>query len=886
MNTIIPNELNITINTSVPGFQKINYKPSMNIKNVNKDDRKIQFDPLIKLNPATIKKVPEDLRQKEFVNKGLFQSLLNYHNGAHKAKTLKEATFTGIVDNNIKVTLDTLFPTNSVIYINKSPYVIVDIQWRKGDWKIDTKQKPVELDSSKIDNPYLYSSVVQDEIISGDRQLQQIPEDLTYGENYVGPKNTVTPAPSTETVVDTPIATPIATPTASGVNQPQPTPTPTPTPTPIPTPIPTPEQTPEQTPENKIVPYTPSKPTSITTESQTDIEPYVKPEPLAITDTDSNNIPPLAIEDSNIGPINDDIEEIDDDEISNDNIVPETKLTPSKISSKFLRDFFNSVSYYYMVNSLYKFMNNNTRNYINNIYLHTTTINVKINTTNLSKDAYKETINNMSVKKNAGGGDCFFIAVSDAINYYNYLNQNDKIISGIYGSGTKIFTQLYLRSLVADYILSSPNLDTYLQNAIVNVEDLNEKFENHLKTIEQLTKEEGNGEISGNDYVSIAENIYKNFDNFFVKKPNGVPFDINDYYKPFKVIEKSEIKDYIESSDYWANEVGIYALCSSLKLNVIPIERVDSSDGSRLRIPFANFSKSDNKWNKYLFLYYYSSHYELITFKYYEKKIKKTGKTIIGFKNLPQTAVIFDKRNNDIIPPIYILFLIYGSYYSRQKDEYKDNFSFFPVFMKIIENSYKNMIDTQYDGNIDSINKFNDYFNTNFPGNNINKLLPIQIENSPQEGGRNPYSNPYNNPYSNPYNNPYSNPYNNPYSNPYSKPAYKMVKKTEDNKSNVGYYITIDMELHPGLTLTPEELKESQCRQKWNAVRKAYAGFRGQPYIIPPVYQTNKTSKNKEDQSRNKTKAQKGGLRKNRKTKKNLYVLERKKKTLKNKEEP
>jgi hypothetical protein len=852
MTTIIPNELNITINTSVPGFQKIKYSPSMTISNINKDDKTIRFDPLLKLNPATIKKVPEDLRQKEFVNKGLFQSLLNYHQGAHRAKTLKEATFTGIVDNNIKVTLDILFPTNSVIYINKNPYVIVDIQWRKGDWKIDTNQKPVEFDSSKIQNPYLYSSVVQDEIISGEQQLHQLPEDLTYGENYAGPKNTITPAPSTETVVATPIASPIA----SGVKQPSQTQTQTQTQTPISTP----PQIPPSNQENKIVPYDPSKkPIPKTIEIQTDVEPYVKPEPLTITDI-NDNVTPLAIEDSNDATVNKNIEELEE---TNENIVPETKLLPSKLSSKFLRDFFNSVSYYYMVNTLYKFMNDTTKNYINGIYLHTTTITVKTNTSNISKDAYKETVNKLSVKRNSGGGDCFFIAVADAINYYNFINPKDTFVNGIYGSGSKIFTQLYLRSLVSDYILSSSNLETYLQNAIVNAANLNEHFENHLKTIEQLSKEQGdNSEITEEDYVNMAENIYKNFDNFFVKRPKQVPFDVTYYYKPFKVITKSEIKSYIESSDYWANEVGISALCSKLKLNIIPIERVDSNNVSRLRIPFANFSNSDNKWNKYLFLYYYSSHYELITFNYYEKKIQKTGKTIVGFKNLPRTAIIFDKRNNDIIPPIYILFLVYGSYYSRQTDEYKEHFSFFPEFMKIIDNSYRNMIDTQHDGNISSLNKFNDFFNSNFPGNNINSQRVPQIENTSQEGGLTHY-------------------------NPYNKPAYKMVKpRDEINKSNIGYYISIDMELHPGLTLTPEELKESQCRQKWNAVRKAYAGFRGQPYVIPPVYQTNKTNKtlkNKEEQNNNKTRAQKGGLSKINKTRKHeLYGFDRRKKTLKN----
>jgi hypothetical protein len=84
--------------------------------------------------------------------------------------------------------------------------------------------------------------------------------------------------------------------------------------------------------------------------------------------------------------------------------------------------------------------------------------------------------------------------------------------------------------------------------------------------------------------------------------------------------------------------------------------------------------------------------------------------------------------------------------------------------------------------------------------------------------------------------------------------------------------------------LTPKELKESQCRQKWNSVRKAYAGFTGQPYVIKPIYQMNKTTKNKEEQSTNKNNTQKGGLRRILKTKKNkLYTLSSKKrKTIKN----
>jgi len=138
--TTIPNELKITIHTSIPGYQTIEYKPSMTITNISTDDSSVRFNPLIKLDKVIIDKVPENIRKKEFFNKGLFESLLKYTKSS-EAKNLTQATRNGIVDNNIKLTLETLFPENSVIYIGKNPYAIADVQWTKGDWKIDLKQK-------------------------------------------------------------------------------------------------------------------------------------------------------------------------------------------------------------------------------------------------------------------------------------------------------------------------------------------------------------------------------------------------------------------------------------------------------------------------------------------------------------------------------------------------------------------------------------------------------------------------------------------------------------------------------------------------------------------------------------------------------------------------
>ena len=137
-NIPIPDQLNIIINTSIPGFQKIEYRPSMTIKDTQ--EKHIIFNPLIKLDKSIISKIPKEYQIKEFFNKGLFQSLINHLNKQPVASLL-QATRQGYIDNNIKVILDTIFSVNSVIYVDKKPYAIADVRWTTGDWKIDVKKK-------------------------------------------------------------------------------------------------------------------------------------------------------------------------------------------------------------------------------------------------------------------------------------------------------------------------------------------------------------------------------------------------------------------------------------------------------------------------------------------------------------------------------------------------------------------------------------------------------------------------------------------------------------------------------------------------------------------------------------------------------------------------
>jgi hypothetical protein len=120
---VIPSDLRITLNTSVPGFQAVTFRPQMLIP--DSKEKKVFFYPLIRLKQSVIDSVPAELRIKQFFNKGLFESLLRYHGSAPIQEStpklsLEKARKYGYFNNNIKITLDTLFKYGTVIYVDKN----------------------------------------------------------------------------------------------------------------------------------------------------------------------------------------------------------------------------------------------------------------------------------------------------------------------------------------------------------------------------------------------------------------------------------------------------------------------------------------------------------------------------------------------------------------------------------------------------------------------------------------------------------------------------------------------------------------------------------------------------------------------------------------------
>lgn len=184
----VPNQLNINIRTSIPGHQFIQFKGENLKLDLGKDYQSVLFNPTLKLPQEIIKKIPENIRKTQFFKKGYYESLMNYiktKTSFKQTNSLSHAIQNGFIDNNIEFTLDCLFPENGVIYIGNRPFVIIDKQWTKGDWNIDIKNKPVEITSNDIKNPFLKAAIVQNEILAGKEQLENMSKMNIQGPNFV-----------------------------------------------------------------------------------------------------------------------------------------------------------------------------------------------------------------------------------------------------------------------------------------------------------------------------------------------------------------------------------------------------------------------------------------------------------------------------------------------------------------------------------------------------------------------------------------------------------------------------------------------------------------------------------------------------------------------------
>lgn len=856
----IPNELNVTMNTNMPGYSKLKYKPDMTIKGLKA--KNIQFNPLIKLNDAIVKDTYAKLKQIKpkmliselFLEKSYFNTLLSYHKSTNwiQTITLEQAHQAGNIDNNIKITLKYVFEPRSLIYLKDEPYSIGALNWTTGDWKLDTKEKSQPLPSY---NPFLRSAMITTRILSGEKELKTLKKlhpNLIQGPNYVPDPSIfaagITPArpPPQPQPAPTPrILPPGPKPTTPPILPPGPAPPPgPPVPPPPPAPRPNPRLAITDDPGIEILPDNDDKYITEPVFSNEAIAQMRLPFELHNKKNNKNvKAADVLTYVSGMGIDTSTFKKYLSKSVLIDAILNKIK-TPS---TKKIQTYFYKGDFYQMLNSVYINFEDDVKTSINNVFMTQTPIQAGAGA-NLSKAAYDSVIESLNIYPNTGGGDCFFIAIADAINNYNYVNINTKITYNNNGV-SRPFTVDILRTIVYEYLINQdPDIiNMYVEAGVENAQILNNEFEVNLRRMEEQ------GPVDEDAYIQIANKTYsENNSHMFVIVPTKVSPLIDNYYTPFVPAQKKQLERYIKSNQYWADEISIYAMAQILKINVIVLEDKNNLLNSLCYI--YNNVEQFNDWDKYVFLYYSGGHYELVTFNFTRK---------LDNKNMPIPTITIFNRNPPkanpkksqvfYIVPYYIIFGMFGSYYYPIKDIAKRQTIVFlklnneNVFDIINRSINKILTDNAYVHTRQSFTRieFVETFNRYFPGSDIPKPqnVPLLETNILRRGLRNRTINTGEQDGGADYPGQIQSPY------PY------LVKE----ESDICYAIKIDLMLRKGTTITDVEFNKLLCNARWNEITKPLSTILNTAHSIRPDINLaitnkpiNKTANNKT--ANNKTK--------------------------------
>lgn len=175
----VPNSVIIYIKTRVPNYFKLTYEPSMSVP--NSKSKTVYFEPLVKYYENPIKQTnnpSKDSVLTQFFEPNEFDTMINRilsdFRYMQKPRTFQQSFDEHIIDNNMNITLKTLFQNNSVIYIGKNPYTIVGAQFKPDSWQIEKKP----LDKLLSQFPYLTPKQLEDD---AKKQESEIPEEMRQG---------------------------------------------------------------------------------------------------------------------------------------------------------------------------------------------------------------------------------------------------------------------------------------------------------------------------------------------------------------------------------------------------------------------------------------------------------------------------------------------------------------------------------------------------------------------------------------------------------------------------------------------------------------------------------------------------------------------------------
>ena len=551
-----PTRLKIKLKTNVPGFGEINYNPAkMTLTKGGEDDSNIFFNPLIKLSTAAVNRAPESIRQLQFCNKGYFASLINSLNQT-PAKNLVEATNRGYIANNIDITLRTLFPPESVIKLGGKKYTIAAVDSDSDEWHIDVKVKLEDIiDRDRITDPRLAAYVAASDRPSADKELAALRRaGIAAGIGFQVPVPVPVPAAKLDT--------------GSGVTAPAPKPK-----------------------LLAITDETKPKPLAIADKPITDeIVPNQQPTPEA----EVEDVTPLLLQE---GKQSIEFKKVP---MTDRNV---RMLGPNGPATARFRTTLEQL--YNVVNSVYVHSGQNYRN-----KLAPPGTNVAI-----SPKRWTDSISSLYVKQTVTDGDCFFDAISCAINEYNRQLQDKDITETIYIRDSDISgkNSNVIYGITNDFNIQALRATVY--RYIVN----NNPIKEQMFRVSAMSVDEANDEIARRCDAANPPNYvdYTNWvrNELFMRAGDGIiyiapfPLDSNTpdqfrdayaaskdtYNRPFASLDEQRLQGYIESTSYWANTIAIRAMAEMLNICAIPIRILTLYTVEEQNAAWDDYSSTDPK---------------------------------------------------------------------------------------------------------------------------------------------------------------------------------------------------------------------------------------------------------------------------------------------------
>ena len=781
------------------------------------------FNPLIKLKKDVINSVPQEIRVTQFFDKGLFQSLMNAHND-EGVKTLKEATQKGYVNNNITLTINTIFESHNIFTFMDEKYTIADTQWTNGNWKLDSKYEKKTINLDGVTDPLLFNTLVDKKIEEANKEIEYLEKkdpSVAFGDNYVNdyPNNfdntKFNPKENNDENNDQ--------------NN---------------------DQNNYQDNKSKLQITDGNEPSNINNKRITQ------------NDTNTNNIKQIENNVNNNTNKNDNIN-TNNDERNAKVIQPLPLNVPDIPYSRNTTEFRNlCMNYYTVLDKLYdniEAVNVKAINKHININIST---NVNLNNRKLSRSNYNSLVNNNKLIKITNTSESLIESIKLIVNYHNANDINNRITSDKYSEYgmEKEFTNEILTRMIDTSKNDKENIgliETELKR--INFIIIKKTEKNNDEPNANITFPRKNNVLdiyypdditsinrglqcfiyyNGNTYEPILFDFKANArrtrkrgnKNIAQQKTNESRFtffNISDKkIPPLNIITCMFINKFI----YLENRVK-----DSIKTNIVK-NKYDTT--------FGNITLLNNSLNNIL------SNSNDITnvLMFYNNLIKITNlkenvfndKYLIDFND-------FDNKYSGYInnPPL-------------PNDDEEINNSPLP---NDDENDDNNNSDTRPEQQQEEVKGESSQppIARNAP-TNLGKPYNLRSRTS-QSGGEE------------------TNTIN-------VTPLITIPTKTTndqrilnlDRSSGISYHIVLDMELIKGTTLTDEDKSKLVCRRRWNTIRKAYSEFMGKKYIIPPVYDdtpskyikkgTKKANKNKKEKEKEKEKENNKSKKKRNKNKK------------------